>query len=447
VAIVKIAVIGTGYVGLVTGSCLANFGNDVLCVDVDMEKVENLNVGRVPFFEPGLADVLTPNLSSSRLAFTTDLAEAVNAAEMVFITVGTPPDPSGAADLSTVWEVARSIGRCMEDGKIVVTKSTVPVGTTLKVKALIAEELSTRGRTISYEVANNPEFLREGSAVLDFMNPDRVVVGTESEKAREALGKLYSFLDEEKLLFMDILSSEMTKYTANALLATKISFMNEIAGICESVGADVEKVRLGIGSDSRIGYAFISPGCGYGGSCFPKDVRALIRTATGLGYNPRILEAGERVNHVQKHILFKKIAHHFEETAGKTIAIWGLSFKPNTSDTREASSLVLIEDLLNAGARVKAHDPVAMPEARKAFPPCPGLEYTDNHLEAVRGADALVLVTEWDLYKQPDLDRLAGLMASPVVFDGRNQYNPQEMKRHGFTYYSIGRPAVLGSRA
>ncbi len=284
----KLAVVGTGYVGLVTGSCLANFGNDVVCVDVDAEKVEMLKDGQVPFFEPGLSDVMGSNIASGRLDFTTDLASAVNGSEMVFITVGTPPDATGSADLSTVWEVARAVGQCMEEGKIVVTKSTVPVGTTLKVKALIRGELSARGLEIPFEVANNPEFLREGSAVLDFMNPDRVVVGTESDEAREALSMLYSFLDEEKLLFMDIPSSEMTKYTANALLATKISFMNEIAGICESVGADVEKVRLGIGSDSRIGYAFISPGCGYGGSCFPKDVRALIRTAASLGCNPRI---------------------------------------------------------------------------------------------------------------------------------------------------------------
>ena len=439
--------VGTGYVGLVTGSCLANFGNDVVCVDVDAEKVETLKGGRVPFFEPGLSDVMGANLASGRLDFTTDLASAVNGSEMVFITVGTPPDATGSADLSTVWEVARSVGQCMEEAKIVVTKSTVPVVTTLKVKALIREELSARSLEIPFEVANNPEFLREGSAVLDFMNPDRVVVGTESGKAREALSGLYSFLDEEKLLFMDIPSSEMTKYTANALLATKISFMNEIAGICESIGADVEKVRLGIGSDSRIGYAFISPGCGYGGSCFPKDVRALIQTAASLGCNPRILEAGEKVNNVQKHILFKKIARHFENTAGKTVAIWGLSFKPNTSDTREASSLVLVEDLLRAGALVRAHDPVAIPEAQKALMPHPNLQFTKDHLEAAKGADALVLVTEWDLYKQPDLDRLARLMNSPVVFDGRNQYNPQEMRRHGFTYYSIGRPPVMGSES
>jgi UDPglucose 6-dehydrogenase len=443
----KLAVVGTGYVGLVTGSCLANFGNDVVCVDVDAEKVEMLKDGQVPFFEPGLSDVMGSNIASGRLDFTTDLASAVNGSEMVFITVGTPPDATGSADLSTVWEVARAVGQCMEEGKIVVTKSTVPVGTTLKVKALIRGELSARGLEIPFEVANNPEFLREGSAVLDFMNPDRVVVGTESDEAREALSMLYSFLDEEKLLFMDIPSSEMTKYTANALLATKISFMNEIAGICESVGADVEKVRLGIGSDSRIGYAFISPGCGYGGSCFPKDVRALIQTAASLGCNPRILEAGEKVNNVQKHILFKKIARHFENTAGKTVAIWGLSFKPNTSDTREASALVLVEDLLRAGALVRAHDPVAIPEARKALLPHPNLEFTKNHLEAAKAADALVLVTEWDLYKQPDLDRLAQLMNSPVVFDGRNQYNPQEMRRHGFTYYSIGRPPIIGENS
>lgn len=443
----KIAIIGTGYVGLVTGSCLANFGNEVLCVDVDKEKVESLNAGKVPFFEPGLGDLLSPNLSAGRLAFTTDLDSAVKGAEIIFITVGTPPGPTGEADLSTVWEVARSIGSSLEQGSIVVTKSTVPVGTTFKVRTMIEEELQRRGKTVPFEVANNPEFLREGSAVLDFMNPDRVVIGTESEKARESLAKLYSFLDEEKLLFMDILSSEMTKYAANALLATKISFMNEIAGICQNVGADVEKVRIGIGSDARIGFAFISPGCGYGGSCFPKDVRALIHTAASFGCKSRILEAGEKVNNAQKHLLFKMIAHHFETTAGRTIAIWGLSFKPNTSDTREASSLVLIEDLLVAGARVRAHDPVAIPEARKALPHHDNLEFCENHLEAVRGADALVLVTEWDLYKQPDLARLAALMGSCVIFDGRNQYNPQEMKRHGFTYYSIGRPAVLGRRS
>ena len=443
----KLSVIGTGYVGLVTGSCLANFGNEVVCVDVDTDKVDMLNAGQVPFFEPGLSDVLAPNLTSGRLSFTTELPMAVNGTNVVFITVGTPTDgATGAADLSTVWEVARAIGRCMDSPKLIVTKSTVPVGTTFKVKSIVQQELSARGIDIPFGVANNPEFLREGSAVLDFMNPDRVVIGTENEEARNILARLYSFLDEEKLLFMDIPSYEMTKYTANALLATKISFMNEIALVCESVGADVEKVRLGIGSDSRIGYSFISPGCGYGGSCFPKDVRALIQTAASLGCNPRILEAGEKVNQVQKHILFKKIARHYESTAGKTIAVWGLSFKPNTSDTREASSIVLIEDLLRAGALVRAHDPVAIPEARKAIEAHPNLEFTENHLEAARGADALVLVTEWDLYKQPDLDRLAQLMKSPVIFDGRNQYDPQEMRLHGFTYYSIGRPGVLGLR-
>lgn len=439
----KLAVVGTGYVGLVTGSCLANFGNEVVCVDVDSEKIGMLRNGRVPFFEPGLSDVLGQNLSSGRLSFTTDLAEAIASSEMIFITVGTPPDATGAADLSTVWEVARAIGQTMDNYRVIVTKSTVPVGTTFKVEALIREELAARNLRTPFDVANNPEFLREGSAVLDFMNPDRVVVGTGNNQAREMLSKLYSFLDEEKLLFMDILSSEMTKYTANSLLATKISFMNEIAGICEEVGADVEKVRLGIGSDSRIGYAFISPGCGYGGSCFPKDVRALIHTAAGLGYKPRILEAGESVNQAQKHILFKKIARHFESTAGKTVAVWGLSFKPNTSDIREASSLVLIEDLLRAGATVKVHDPVAIPEARKALPAHPNLAFAGSHLEAVRDADALVLVTEWDLYKQPDLENLSRLMKNPLIFDGRNQYSPSEMRRHGFTYYSIGRPPVL----
>ncbi|EHM10631.1 nucleotide sugar dehydrogenase [Thermanaerovibrio velox DSM 12556] len=437
----RISVIGTGYVGLVTGACLAGYGNHVTCVDVDQEKIASLNQDRVPFFEPGLEEIIKSNRTAGRLHFTTSLEEGIKGSKVCFITVGTPSDVDGSADLQYVLQVAREIGRHMEDPMVVVTKSTVPVGTADKVRSAVAEELKARGGQINFFVASNPEFLREGAAVSDFMNPDRVVIGTDSKEAEEILKELYSFLPPEKVLCMDIRSSEMTKYAANALLATKISFMNEMARICELVGADVERVRLGIGSDSRIGYAFISPGCGYGGSCFPKDVRALRHTALRHGYSPRILQAVEDVNEAQKHLIFQKVLRHFgQDISGLTFAIWGLSFKPNTSDMREASSLVLIQDLLGAGASVRVHDPKAMEEAKHILAGRNGVTFVEDQYEALKGTSALALVTEWDMYKQPDFQRIKEEMLSPVIFDGRNQYSPNEMRRLGFTYYGIGRP-------
>jgi UDPglucose 6-dehydrogenase len=437
----RISVIGTGYVGLVTGACLAGFGNRVVCVDVDQEKVRMLNQDRVPFYEPGLEEIIRNNRTAGRLGFTCSLEEGIRGASVCFITVGTPSDVDGSADLQYVLAVARQIGAHMEEPLVVVTKSTVPVGTADKVRAAIREELEARGVQIPFTVASNPEFLREGAAVSDFMCPDRVVIGTDDPATEETLKELYSFLPPEKVLCMDIRSSEMTKYAANAMLATKISFMNEMARICELVGADVEKVRLGIGSDSRIGYAFISPGCGYGGSCFPKDVRALRHTALRHGYSPRILQAVEDVNESQKHVIFQKILRHFgQDISGLTFAIWGLSFKPNTSDMREASSVTLIQDLLGAGARVRLHDPKAMDEARHILEGRSGVTFVEDQYEAIKGAQGLALVTEWDVYKQPDFQRIREEMESPVIFDGRNQYSPQEMRRLGFTYYAIGRP-------
>ena len=437
----RIAVIGTGYVGLVTGACLAGFGNRVTCVDVDEEKIRGLQEGTVPFYEPGLGDVILSNQRAGRLAFTTTLPEAVRDARVCFITVGTPSDVDGSADLQYVLEVAEQIGAALEGPSVVVTKSTVPVGTADRVRHCVARALEARGAGIPFSVASNPEFLREGAAVADFLHPDRVVVGADAPEAEETLRELYSFLPQEKVLFMDIRSAEMTKYAANALLATKISFMNEMARICELVDADVEKVRLGIGSDGRIGYAFISPGCGYGGSCFPKDVRALRHTALQKGYSPRILQAVEDVNEAQKHVLFQKILRHFGgELGGRVLALWGLSFKPNTSDLREASSLVLIQDLLGAGASLRLHDPVALEEARRLLGNRPGLAFLTDHYEALEGADGLVLITEWDLYKQPDFRLVGQKLREKAVFDGRNQYSGPELRRRGFAYYAIGRP-------
>jgi UDPglucose 6-dehydrogenase len=436
----RIAVIGTGYVGLVTGACLAGFGNEVVCVDVDADKVARLSRGQVPFYEPGLEALIVRNRDEGRLSFTTDLSEGIRDARIAFITVGTPSDTDGSADLQFVMDVAEGIGRAMESELLTVTKSTVPVGTADRVRARIGEALAERGRDLPFDVASNPEFLREGSAVNDFLQPDRAVIGVATERAEELLREVYSFLPAEKILVMDIRSSEMTKYAANSLLATKISFMNEMARICEIVGADVERVRLGIGSDARIGYPFLHPGCGYGGSCFPKDVRALRQTALRHGYSPRILQAVQDVNEEQQHVLFRKIRQRFDgDPAGRTFAVWGLAFKPNTSDLREAASLVLIADLLGAGASVRAHDPVAVEEARRLLGDRPGLEFEADPYEACRGADALVLVTEWDLYKQPNFPRIASLLRSPLIFDGRNQYNPSELRRRGFEVEGIGR--------
>ena len=443
----KLTVVGTGYVGLVTGVCLAKFGNNVRCVDTDFQKIENLKKGEVPFYEPGLSEIICNNIKAARLEFTTSLEEALNGAQMCFITVGTPSNPDGSANLSYVRDVARSIGKHIEEPLVVVVKSTVPVRTCEMVSQLISEELEARspGANLHFDVVSNPEFLREGSAVFDFLEPDRVIVGTDSDRATELMQELYNFLPPEKLLFMDIRSSEMSKYAANAMLATRISFMNEIANICEHVGADIEKVRVGIGSDSRIGYPFLRAGCGYGGSCFPKDVRALKDFAKQQGYIPRILQAVEDVNESQKRVLFSMLVKYFGEDGlkGKTIGIWGLSFKPKTSDVREAPAQVLIRSLANAGAAVRAHDPKAIEETHETLGDLPNVIYVHDQYDAVNGSDALVLLTEWDIYKQPDFERLKSLLKEAVIFDGRNQYSLSEMKRNGFKYFSIGRPDIF----
>ena len=436
----KIVVVGTGYVGLVSGVCLSKFGNSVVCVDNDETKVALLTSGKVPFFEPGLAEMMRNNYAGGRLTFSTQLGAALEGAEVCFLCVGTPSNPDGTADLSYVEAVAREIGRTIKEYKIVVTKSTVPVGTSEKVRTWIAEEQSAHGVSVPFDIASNPEFLREGTAVSDFLKPDRVVVGTDTSQATEILRRVYSFLPPEKLQFMDIFSSEMTKYAANTMLATRISFMNEIANLCEQVGADVEKVRLGIGSDKRIGMEFLRAGCGYGGSCFPKDVRALREFAKQVGCESELFAAVEAVNERQKQVLFQKIVAHFGDVQDKTIGIWGLSFKPKTSDVREAPAQTLICELLKHGARVQAHDPKAIADTREVLGEMKGLLYVDNQYDAVNGADALVLLTEWDIYKQPDFEKIKSLLKTAVMFDGRNLYSLAEMEHHGFVYHSIGRP-------
>jgi len=442
----KLAVVGTGYVGLVTGVCLARFGNYVRCVDNDSEKIEKLKKGEIPFYEMGLSEIISNNIEIGRLEFMTSLPLALKGVQVCFITVGTPSNPDGSANLSYVQDVARTIGRHMEEPLIVAVKSTVPVGTCELVKKLISEELDARNLCIklSFDVVSNPEFLREGSAVYDFLEPDRVIVGIDSEQVTQSMRELYNFLPPEKLLFMDVRSSEMSKYAANAMLATRISFMNEIANICEHVGADIEKVRVGIGSDTRIGYPFLRAGCGYGGSCFPKDVRALKDFASQKGYYPRILQAVEDVNESQKHVLFSMLSKYFGEGGlrGKTIGLWGLAFKPKTSDVREAPAQVLIRSLAKNGVAVRAHDPEAIEETHEVLGDLPDVIYVHDQYDAVNGSDALVLLTEWDIYKQPDFERLKSLLKEAVIFDGRNQYLPSEMKRNGFKYYSIGRPEV-----
>ncbi|MCL1874800.1 MAG: UDP-glucose/GDP-mannose dehydrogenase family protein [Synergistaceae bacterium] len=442
----KLTVVGTGYVGLVTGVCLAKFGNYVRCVDNDLEKIEKLKKGEVPFFEPGLSEIIRNNIEAGRIEFMTSLPEALKGAQMCFVTVGTPSNPDGSANLSYVQDVAATIGKHMEEPLIVVVKSTVPVGTCELVKKLISEELDARKKSaeLTFSVISNPEFLREGSAVFDFLEPDRVIIGTDSEQATELMKELYNFQPSEKLLFMDIRSSEMSKYAANAMLATRISFMNEIANICEHVGADIERVRVGIGSDPRIGYPFLRAGCGYGGSCFPKDVRALKDFARQKGYYPRILQAVEDVNESQKHVLFSMLSKYFGEDSlkGKTIGLWGLAFKPKTSDVREAPAQTLIRSLVESGAAVRAHDPKAIEETHAALGDLPNVIYVHDQYDAVNGSDALVLLTEWDIYKQPDFERLKSLLKTAVIFDGRNQYSLSEMKRNGFQYMSIGRPDV-----
>ncbi len=435
----KIAIVGSGYVGLVTGTCFSEVGIDVVCVDIDQKKIENLKNGIVPIFEPGLEDMLHRNMKKGRLSFTTSIAEALVDAEVLFIAVGTPPDEDGSADLRYVLAVARDCGRYMNDYLLVVTKSTVPVGTASKVRAALQEELQKRDVDISFDVASNPEFLKEGAAIDDFLKPDRIVVGLDSDRAEELMKSLYKpfTLNGHPVIFMDITSAEMTKYAANSMLATKISFMNDIANLCEIVGADINMVRKGIGSDSRIGTKFIYPGIGYGGSCFPKDVQALIRTADEFGYQLRVLKAVEAVNKDQKSVMFNKILNYFKgDVKNKTIAIWGLSFKPQTDDMREAPAVVIINKLLEAGAKVKTYDPVAMQEAKHQLGET--VTYSEDQYEALIDADCLALVTEWPEFKFPNFKIVKKLLNSPVVFDGRNIYDQFEMKRNGFEYFCIG---------
>ncbi len=439
----KVTVYGSGYVGLVTGSLLADVGNDVLCVDIDETKVANLKKGIIPIHEPGLDDVILRNVEIGRLNFTTDMDVAVAHSEMQFIAVGTPPDEDGSADLKHVLAVAETIGSRMQERKLVVTKSTVPVGTSDRVAAKLKEVLQKRGSDLEYSTISNPEFLKEGAAIEDFRKPDRIVVGTQDPYAIEQMRELYSPFcrNHDRLIFMDIRSSELTKYAANSMLATKISFMNELSNLADSLGADIENVRIGIGSDPRIGYSFIYPGCGYGGSCFPKDVKALIATAKEVGYDAELLESVEAVNERQKSVLPRKINQHFNnDLTGKTFAIWGLSFKPNTDDMREAPSRVLMDALWSQGATVKAYDPVAMDEARHLYPDHDGLTLTDTAMEATAGADALIIMTEWNEFRSPSWSELKASLKEPVIFDGRNLYEPAAVAEQGIKYYCIGRP-------
>ena len=436
----KIAIVGTGYVGLVSGACFAEMGVEVTCVDIDREKIENLRQGQIPIYEPGLEEMVVRNYREGRLRFTTRLSDCLNDVEAVFCAVGTPPDEDGSADLSYVLAVAHEVGANMENYLVVVTKSTVPVGTAEKVKAAIREELDKRGVDIEFDVASNPEFLKEGAAVKDFMSPDRVVVGVESSRARELMTRLYSpfMLNNFRVIFTDIPSAEMIKYAANSMLATRISFMNDIANLCELVGADVSMVRKGIGSDSRIGSKFLYPGCGYGGSCFPKDVKALIKTAEQNGYSMRVLKAVEEVNEMQKSVLFDKLRNYYQgQLSGKTIALWGLAFKAETDDMREATSLVTIDRLLKAGCEVRVYDPVAIGECRRRLGDA--IVYAKAMYDAVLGADGLLLLTEWKQFRLPSWEVVRRSMRAPIIFDGRNIYDPEELKRIGFDYYSIGR--------
>ncbi len=436
----KITVVGTGYVGLVSGTCFADVGIDVHCVDVNTQKINDLKNGIIPIYEPGLERLVKKNFEDNRLHFTTDLGEAIRDSDVVFIAVGTPPGEDGSADLSYVLGVAREVGEKMNDYLVVVTKSTVPVGTGKKVKSTVKKALEERRSRLDFSVASNPEFLKEGAAVQDFLKPDRVIIGTEDERARETMHRLYRpfQLNRDRMIYMDIPSAEMTKYTANSMLATKISFMNDIANLCEIVGADAEMVRKGIGSDARIGTKFIYPGIGYGGSCFPKDVKAIIRTAKENNYDLRVLQAVEAVNNAQKSVLFKKVERHFEgDLKGKTFALWGLSFKPNTDDMREAPSMVIIEKLKAAGAEVKAYDPIAMEHA-KQFYTKDKITYCKDVYEACNDADALLLVTEWSEFRLPNWDIVAKLLKNKVVFDGRNIYERKHLEEEGFQYYRIG---------
>lgn len=435
----KIAIVGTGYVGLVSGTCFSEMGVDVTCVDIDRKKIDKLRQGIIPIYEPGLEELVSKNVNAGRLHFTTDLREILDEVEVVFSAVGTPPDEDGSADLKYVLEVARSVGQNMKKYLVIVTKSTVPVGTALKVKNAIQEELDRRGVNIEFDVASNPEFLKEGAAVNDFMSPDRVVVGVANERAKEIMSRLYKpfMLSGDRMIFTDIPSAEMIKYAANSMLATRISFMNDMANLCELVGADINMVRKGIGTDSRIGKKFLYAGCGYGGSCFPKDVKALIKTAEQNGYEMQVLKAVENVNEKQKSILFDKFMKHFNgKVKGKTVAMWGLAFKPETDDMREAPALVLIDLLLNAGVSVKVYDPIAMDECHRRIGD--KVIYCKDMYEATVDADALMLVTEWKEFRVPSWSVLKKVMRGHVVVDGRNIYDGKELKENGFNYYKIG---------
>jgi len=444
----QVSIFGTGYVGLVTGTCLADVGHDVVCIDVDAAKVEGLNRGVVPIYEPGLTPMVKANHAEGRLRFTTDAAMGIAHGEVVFIAVGTPPDEDGSADLQYVLAVAKAIGRNLQRPAVVVDKSTVPVGTADKVRDAIAAELQARGAEVQFDVVSNPEFLKEGAAVEDCMRPDRIVIGADSTRAADKLRRLYAPFNRnhDRFVVMDVRSAELTKYAANAMLATKISFMNEIANIAERVGADVENVRKGIGSDPRIGWHFIYPGAGYGGSCFPKDVQALAKTAQQFGMEPRLLEAVEAVNDAQKGHLFELASHHYGGAAklrGKICAVWGLAFKPNTDDMREASSRRLLEQLWDAGAQVRAYDPEAMHEARRIFGEREDLALCDSAAATLAGADALFVVTEWKQFRSPDLAKLKATLFDAVVFDGRNMYEPADVEAAGLAYYGIGRGRSL----
>lgn len=440
----NIAVVGTGYVGLVTGACLAETGAVVNCIDVDKTKIDKLNQGIIPIYEPGLEDIVTRNVSKERLFFSTNLKEVVNSSDAIFIAVGTPPDEDGSADLKYVLAVAREIGEVLENYTVVVTKSTVPVGTASKVREAIETELSKRGVTIDFDVASNPEFLKEGNAVEDFLKPDRIVIGVETEHAEKVLKRLYKpfVLNNHPIIVMNVTSAEMTKYAANAMLATKISFINDIANLCEIVGADINDVRKGICSDTRIGYKFLYPGVGYGGSCFPKDVKALVKTAEDFDYDLKVLRAVEEVNDKQKQVLFNKIYNHFNRNiTGKTIAVWGLSFKPGTDDMRESPSLTIISGLLEKGAHVVAYDPVAMDEARRVLGD--SVQFANDMYDAIVDADALALVTEWSEFRLPNYKVMSKLMRNKVIFDGRNILDLEQIEEFGFQYHSIGRKASI----
>ncbi|UJW75325.1 UDP-glucose dehydrogenase family protein [Rhizobium sp. SL42] len=444
----NVTIFGTGYVGLVTGACLADVGHNVMCMDIDQGKIDRLNKGEIPIYEPGLQAIVERNIKDGTLLFTTDAARAVAHADMQFVAVGTPPDESGAADLQYVLSVAETIGRTMAGFKLVVVKSTVPVGTCDKVAERLKTVLGARTNAPAFEVVSNPEFLKEGAAVSDFLKPDRIIVGTDSAKARTMMAELYEPFNRnhERTIYMDRRSSELTKYAANAMLATKISFINEIANLAEKLGADIEHVRRGIGADPRIGYHFIYPGIGYGGSCFPKDVQALARTAREVGYDAHLIEAVEAVNNRQKHRLFDKIAGHFggeRNLAGKTVAIWGLSFKPNTDDMREASSRVLMESLWSAGARIRAFDPVAGEEAARLYGSRPDMVLVKDKYSALDGADALAVCTEWQQFRAPDFGEMALRMQAKTIFDGRNLFAPERLRDDGWTYLSIGRAPAL----